>query len=237
MNRLDDLTWPECRAYVQRDGRLLVPVGTCEQHGPHLPLCTDTLVAEHVAEWLSEEAGVLVAPTVAYGVNLPCDRLFWGTASVTKQVLRAYVGSVLHWWRDQGFRRLFLISSHGDPFHLEALRSIETVRSLAGIDVRVRDLWEIPLADILEAQEGAGHACEAETSVMLALFPEKVRLAAVEDFETPWEDFAPYLRHEKTDPVPGSPGPQGFPSRATAEKGRRIIERIRIHALAWLTKP
>ena len=237
MTRLDDLTWPECRSYVQRDGRLLLPVGTCEQHGPHLPLGTDTLIAEHVAGWLSEEAAVLVAPTVAYGVNLPCDRSFWGTASVGEPILRAYVGAALEWWRDQGFRRFFLISSHGDPFHLAALRSIEALPRLGGADVRVRDLWEIPLRDLLEAQEGAGHACEAETSVMLALFPERVRLEAIEDFETPWEQFAPYLRHEKTEPVPGSPGPQGFPSKATADKGRRIIERIRVHALAWLSRP
>jgi hypothetical protein len=101
MTRLDDLTWPECRSYVQQDGRLLLPVGTCEQHGPHLPLGTDTWIAEHVAAWLSDEAGVLVAPTVAYGVNLPCDRLFWGTASVPEAVLRAYLGATLEWWRDQ----------------------------------------------------------------------------------------------------------------------------------------
>jgi creatinine amidohydrolase len=237
MTRLDDLTWPECRSYVQRDGRLLLPVGTCEQHGPHLPLGTDTVIAEHVAAWLSEEAGVLVAPTVAYGVNLPCDRLFWGTASVPEAVLRAYLGATLEWWRDQGFRRVFLISSHGDPFHLEALRAIDAMPSLGGIEVHVRDLWQVPLADLLEAQEGAGHACEAETSVMLALCPERVRLALVQDFETPWEDFAPYLRHERTEPVPGSPGPQGFPSKATADKGRRILERIRMHALGWLSKP
>ncbi|MBI4864991.1 MAG: creatininase family protein [Candidatus Riflebacteria bacterium] len=229
--RLDELTWPECRDYVERSGQLLLPIGTCEQHGPHLPLATDTLVAEHVADWLSSETGILVAPTVSYGVNLPCDRLFWGTSSVTPEAFRTYVAEVLSWWRDQGFRRFHLISSHGDPLHLEALRSLERP------DVRVRDLWEMDLSDLLEAQEGAGHACEAATSVMLALFPDKVRLNEVVDFETPWEEFAPYLRHERTDPVPGSPGQQGFPRKATAWKGQAIVRRIKTRALAWLLSP
>ncbi|MFC1705794.1 creatininase family protein [Planctomycetota bacterium] len=226
--RLNRLTWPECRDAVARETRLIVPVGTCEQHGKHLPLDTDTRIVEHVAEWLSEETGVLVAPTVSYGVNLPCDRFFSGTASVTPEALTAYAGSLLSWWRLQGFTAFALLSAHGDPVHLDCLRAC------GSDDVHLLEVWDVEIADLLEAQTACGHACEAETSVMLHLYPEVVRTAAIEDFQSPWEEFKPYLLHQKTEPLQGSPGNQGFPSRATTEKGAAILRRMQTRALDWL---
>jgi creatinine amidohydrolase len=61
--KLEDLTWKEVAEYLKSNRRLIVPIGTCEQHGPHLPLNTDTLVNEKLAEYLSEKTGILVGPT------------------------------------------------------------------------------------------------------------------------------------------------------------------------------
>ena len=80
MKRLADMTWKEVESYLATGDALIVPLGTCEQHGPHLPLATDTLIAEAFAERIAEATGVPLAPTVAYGVNLPCDRFVPGTA-------------------------------------------------------------------------------------------------------------------------------------------------------------
>lgn len=68
--KLEELTWKEVEEYLKTDKRLIVPIGTCEQHGLHLPLNTDTLVADKLAEYLSQETGILVSPTLNYGINL-----------------------------------------------------------------------------------------------------------------------------------------------------------------------
>ena len=117
---------------------------------------------------------------------------------------------------------------HGDPYHIEALEAIDPDA------VRVLELYECDMAGILERQLGAKHAGEAETSVMLYLYMDKVRRAEMEDFETPFEDFRPYLMHEKTEAIEGSPGNQGYPSWASAEKGKELFSRMKTHALGWL---
>ncbi|MBN2344786.1 MAG: creatininase family protein [Candidatus Aminicenantes bacterium] len=228
--KLAELTWKEIAERLESERRLIVPVGTCEQHGPHLPLSSDTLVAESIAEYLSQRTGILVAPTVQYGVNLPCDRGFAGTCSTTPELLRGTIGSILEWWKVQGFARFFLLSAHGDPLHIEALRAADPDAA------RVLSLYDFPMQDILERQEGGRHACEAETSVMLHLRPELVRTEEIADFAIPFDEFKPYFLHEKIEPIAGAPGHQGFPSFASAEKGERIFALMKRHALSWLER-
>ena len=87
---------------------------------------------------------------------------------------------------------------------------------------------------ILEKQKFAKHAGEAETSVMLFLFPEKVRTEMLQDFETPIDVFADYLYHRKQDPIPDSPGCQGYPIFVTKRKGEKIVKLMKENALAWI---
>lgn len=157
---LADLTWEEAREYCLENKNLIIPVGTCEQHGGHLPLGNDVLVAEWLAESLSHQTGALVAPTVSYGVNLPLDQTMTGNAGVTPELLRGTLVTLTHWWRGQGFERFFLLTFHGDPFHLEALRGIAE-------DVILLEPFEIPYDDVLERQSTMRHACEGETSIAL----------------------------------------------------------------------
>jgi creatinine amidohydrolase len=189
---------------------------------------TDTLVAEKVAAYLSFATGILVAPTLNYGVNLPCDKGYAGTCSTTKELLRDFLCSILDWWKAQGFERFFLLSAHGDQHHIEALKTIDPAA------VRVLELYDFDMSAVLEKQQGPKHACEAETSVMLHLYRGKVRRAAMRDFETPFEEFMPYLRHEQTEAIAGSPGNQGYPSWASAQKGKKIFAIMKKHALTWL---
>jgi creatinine amidohydrolase len=228
--KLAELTWKEIAKRLESERRLIVPIGTCEQHGPHLPLNTDTLVAETIAGYLSGKTEVLVAPTIHYGVNLPCDRGFAGTCSTTRELLRDLLRSILEWWKAQGFERFLLLTAHGDPHHVEALRTIDPAA------VRVLDLYDFGMKGILEKQKGGKHACEAETSLMLHLFPEKVRNYEIRDFDMPFEEFKPYLMHEKTEAIAGAPGHMGYPSFASAEKGRKLYVLMKRNALAWLER-
>ena len=224
--KLADLTWEEVRHYLKTHDALILPAGMCEQHGTHLPLGTDTLTAEYVVQRVAEQTGLAVAPTLNYGVGLPCDREFSGSTTVRPATLRETARSLATWWTGQGFRRILVMSAHGDPFHLRALGE-------AHPSMRVLELYEVELGDILQRQTGARHADEAETSVMLCLFPERVHRDRIQDFETPFHEFRPYLFHERRTPIPGSPGCQGYPSAATPEKGRLIVERIIARALEW----
>lgn len=225
--RLSDQTWTEVKEYLKRQSTLILPVGTCEQHAKHLPLDTDTVLAEYMADYVSEQTGILVAPTIAYGVNLPCDRHFEGTCSTTEDILRGLVFSICQWWKLQGFQRFLVFTAHGDRMHLKALRESDPT-------VRVLLLYSVDLQDVLEKQKFTQHACESETSVMLHLYRKKVRKTQCVDFETPRDLFLGYLDHQKTDPIVGSPGCQGYPTAATAKKGRRILDLMKKYSLAWV---
>src|SRR5438105_4857336 len=83
--RLKHMRPHEVAAAAERDPRLIIPVGTCEQHGPHLPLGSDSIIVERLSCDLSAEFGVLVAPTVEYGVNVVTERGYAGNASLRKK--------------------------------------------------------------------------------------------------------------------------------------------------------
>jgi creatinine amidohydrolase len=228
--KLESLTWPEVKNYLRIKQSVIIPAGTCEQHGEHLPLNTDTLVAEYISDYLSDVTGVLVAPNVNYGVNLPCDRFYSGTTSVTEGTLKNYISNLLDWWGLQGFKRFYIVTAHGDPIHLKALKEISPER------VSVLELYDLDLSGILEKQKTVKHACEGETSVMLHLFPDKVCKDKIKDFETPFEIFKDYLDHAKIDPIEGSPGCEGYPSFGSAEKGEKIINLMKKKSLEWMVK-
>jgi creatinine amidohydrolase len=227
---LADLTWKEVSVYLKEKNDLIVPIGICEQHSKHLPLNTDILVAEYIANYLSEKNKILIAPTINYGVGLPCDRFYSGSSSIQYEDLRNVISSLISWWKLQGFKDFFLITAHGDPFHLRALHEVRYDK------IFILKIYDINLEEILEKQKTAKHAGEVETSVMLYLFPEKVRKGEIEDFETPFEEFKDYLNHLRDDQIPNSPGCQGYPTFATKEKGRRIVEIMKENALSWIQK-
>jgi mycofactocin precursor peptide peptidase len=157
---LADLTWPEVAAQASV---LVVPVGSTEQHGPHLPLSTDTDVAVALAGRLAaRRPGVLVAPALAYGSSGEHDG-FAGTLSIgaaaTELVLVELGRSAL----PASFRRLLLLSAHGGNAG-PVTAAVRLLRS-EGRDVRA---WS-------PRWRGDAHAGRTETSVQLALSPARVR--------------------------------------------------------------
>ena len=226
--KLERLTWVEVKQYLAYKKSIIIPAGTCEQHGKHLPLNTDTILTECIADFLSGETGIITAPTINYGVNLPCDRYYSGTNSLTELTLRKLLSSIMEWWKLQGFNKFYILSAHGDIFHLKALSEIDKM------NVRVLELYDLAIDDILEKQKKAKHAGEVETSLMLFLYPEIVRKNMIKDYETSFSVFKDYLEHKKTEPIEDSPGCQGYPSKATKEKGRIIFSRMKKKALKWI---
>lgn len=219
---IDELSWIDVAAHIARDGRLIIPVGALEQHGAHLPLGSNVLIARRLAVDLSTEFGVLRAPTFHYGVNVPTERAFAGTAHLGKKVLHRALNELLACWEDHGFTEFILITAHRHEPHLEALAGLITNDAR----VRVVEAWDVAVSHLLEAQPAPQHADEAETSVMLHLHPELVRMDRARDFELAPEQFKRYIHGGLPVPPQGGAGSVGFPSKADAEKGRRIYEAI-----------
>lgn len=205
---LGDRTWTQLR---DQSPTLLIPVGSCEQHGPHLPVDTDTRIATAVAVEAADRLGHLLAPAIAYGASgehhgFP-GTISLGTAALTS-VLVEFGRSACDW-----ARRLAFVNGHGG--NVEALRSAVVLLRSEGRDVA----WCTP-AIWLTADAHAGHT---ETSLLLHLTPELVhREHCRPGNTTPLADLMPQLRAGGLLAVSES-GVLGDPSTATAGDGARLF--------------
>jgi len=219
---LSVLTPDAVRAALARDSRLLVPVGTCEQHGPHLPLGCDTLIVERLADDLSASFGILRAPTVPYGVNTATKRPYPGNAAVRRKTLHRWMNDVLSSWELGGVDTFIILTAHGHDPHQEALSTLRTRRAR----VFTVDIFALDFTDYLEDPGGPVHGGELDTSLMLYLAPELVHMELAQDYPLTERQVERYWRRA-AGPVPAlSPGSVGRPSLASAEKGARLYKMI-----------
>lgn len=219
---------------IDADPRLIVPVGTCEQHGPHLPLGCDTIIVERLADDLSAEFGVLRAPTLEYGVNVVTEIKFAGNASLRRKTLHRALNDLLDTWESTGIKEFILLTAHEHDPHLEALATVIT----SGARVRVVDIFAMDFRDLLEGQTEPMHGDEVDTSLILFLAPELVRLDLAQDYMMSREELRRYRRGWLRIPK-GSPGSIGRPRLASREKGQLLYDRIRsrVRERVFLTVP
>jgi creatinine amidohydrolase len=224
----------EIAALVERDPRLIVPVGTCEQHGPHLPLGCDTIIVERLADDLSTEFGVLLAPTIEYGVNVVTERGFAGNAAMRKKTLHRMLNDLVDTWESTGIREFILLTAHEHDPHLEALSTVVT--SVAR--VRVIDIFEVDFVDLLEGQTEPMHGDEVDTSLMLYIAPQLADMRLAEDYMMSRDELRRYRRGWLRIPKQ-SPGSIGRPTLASENKGRAIYNRIlsRIRERVFVAPP
>ena len=219
--RLKEMRPTEVAALVEQDPRMIIPVGTCEQHGPHMPLGCVTMIVERMAGDLSAEFGVLLAPTVEYGVNVETERGFAGNASLRKKTLHRTLNDLLDSWEATGVREFIMLTAHEHDPHLEALSTVVTSEAR----VRAVDIFGVDIADLLEGQSEHMHGDEADTSLMLYLAPHLVDMDLAQDYMMSREELRRYRRGWLKVPK-ASPGSIGRPRLASAEKGRAVYERI-----------
>jgi creatinine amidohydrolase/Fe(II)-dependent formamide hydrolase-like protein len=219
---LTELTWPAIAEHASRDSRLIVPVGTCDQYGPHLPVGAATVVAESLAADLSDEFGVLRAPTFTYGVNLPTERLFAGSATLREKTLHRALNDLLADWEENGFSEFIMITAQAYDPHLESLATVAVARAR----VRVINVFAIALPAELGVQSMPEHGGEVLTSLLLHLCPERVHTEEAVDVEPPPPRFPSFSRRRLTRVPEDSPGSVGLPSRASRSKGERIYAHV-----------
>ncbi|MDQ1130228.1 creatininase family protein [Microbacterium sp. SORGH_AS_0888] len=228
MLELAHAAWPDVAAHLrERPGVAILPFGALEQHGPHLPLSTDTLQADAVARRLAERLDAVLLPAVAFG-NTWSNEALPGTVSLGADTVAAVCGDLAASLERGGFAALVVVNGDfGNRLPLQTAAEASAVRG--GIPVLVLDypgLTEIGdrVKETPWAAPGLCHADEIETSMVLAIAPALVhRDRMVADYPELPADFG--LRQMALAPLSAT-GVFGDPRPATPEKGERIIAHV-----------
>jgi creatinine amidohydrolase len=244
---LENMTVKQVREYLQRKKSILLPLGVIEQHGYHLPLCTDALIAGGVGRLIGLRTGMLVAPTMYQsfsGGDLP------GTINITPATMAHVVSDMLVSLAAQGFRNFHLFLCHGGSENSRALKDA------LQINLRLNPVFQKALITLFgiwdcdpnkigwrkAVTEGDWHAGWLETSMVMALRPDLVRMEDLALDEEPWlglqikhpdnyqhaqkivddKFVVPLMRQRPEIKV----GVMGYPRRANVELGRKMIEDV-----------
>ncbi len=203
--------WPR----VEADRIVILPLGSTEQHGPHLPLDTDTVIATYVAAHVQEALGVgaVVAPAIPYGSSGE-HQAFAGTISIGTEALEhllvEWVRSVSTW-----SQRLLIVNGHGG-----------NINAVKGAERRLVSEGRTVMVCHCAAPGMDAHAGIAETSMMLAIDPDRVRMDdAVVGNTSRLAQLLPRLRTEGVRAVAPS-GVLGDPTSASSDLGHRLLEEM-----------
>jgi creatinine amidohydrolase len=220
------LASPEIAALVAAEVEVvgLVPVGATEQHGPHLPTGTDTILASAICDAVSCATGAPVLPPIAVGCSFGHGTVIPGTLSLTPALLSDTIRQVAEWAAYSGVRRLIFVNGH---FGNSAALGVATDHlRLERDDLRAGVLgwWDADgeIAAEVFADGADVHANRAETSLMLAVAPELVHLDRLGGADDPDRTDGLVFRYTATDL--STNGVTGKPSAASPELGVRLFD-------------
>ena len=222
--------------WQRHDGEVcILPVGAFEQHSAHLPLDTDNIEADHFGRILAEDLDATLLPTLRFATSLEHTG-FRGTVTLRPETAMRVIRDIADEVERQNFTILIVVNSHGGNFFLKpVIRDINRVnRPLKVLEVYPWDFIDADLraAALAEHPGGEIHCTDEETSVMLVLAPDRVHMDRCRDRkpDTSTKNVYPLEQSDLTTfgvrhfaPA----GAVGYPSFATAEKGRAILEAIR----------
>ena len=219
---LEEVTMPEYERGLQRSRTVIIPFGSLEEHGAHLPLCTDTLQVVEVCRRVAERTGAHLAPAVPYGV-CRSTRNHPGTVGVGTATLRAIAIDLVRDFHRHGMRAFVLISGHAGKTHILTLVDAgeQLLDELPDIRISViseyNEIQEAGKA-LVEAEDDS-HAGEIETSRVLFLRPDLVKGTSPAE----WPDF-PDARLVRDKRRHWRGGVWGDPAQASAAKGGKLTE-------------
>ncbi|MGO3741094.1 creatininase family protein [Kerstersia sp.] len=201
----------------------LIPIGAFEQHGPHLPVTTDTLIAQAIGQAVCARAnGLLVSP-----ITVSCSHEhagFAGTVSVSATTLAMQVNDMADSLERAGFTLVVVLNCHGGNYVLSNVAQERNLGRPHLLLLPARQHWEaaVAYAGVESSPSADMHGGEIETSLLLHLQPQAVRTDLIRDHAAPQRPLLTFhgMRHY------AEQGIIGFPSRATAEKGRLLLEKM-----------
>ncbi len=224
---LENLGWPEAESLIKQDRVVVLPLGAAsKQHGLHLPLNTDALTAQYLADRIAEQHDVIILPLLTYGYY-PAFVEYPGSISLQKKTFEDTVIQIFESLHQQGADKFYVlntgISTHWglEPARLSLLADGVTM-DYSDFTTMLEDLER----DISEQPLGS-HADEMETSMMLFMYPDKVQQDKAVPELTPRLGPGPFTRDRQAERGIISPsGCWGDPTLATREKGEAIIRTL-----------
>src|SRR2546423_4747735 len=237
---LENMKWPEVKRIDFSQCPVVIPLGSVEQHGPHLPVTTDTEIVTAIAREVESRMAerILLTPTLWLG-HSPHHMNFPGTLSVEPGIYIGMVKSLVHSMLRHGAKKIFLLNGHGGneapvPVALRELKSELGARK--DVFVTFASYWWLGSKTLTAVREsgvgGVGHACEMETSAMLVIAPGKVDMklarksgpgAALRYRVIDMQASNPVAMVSEFDELSDS-GVLGEPELANPEKGRRVLD-------------
>ena len=235
------MNWQELRSSeigsLSRDTLVVVPMASIEQHGPHLPVGTDSYIGEAIASALDQdfEGRLLILPMQRLGCS-EHHMAFPGTLTLQHETFEDVILEELDSMVRQGFRRFLILNSHGGNQSIGGVIAEKAAHRWPDAQVVFTSWWRVAAERLKNLVEGAfpsvGHACEFETSLMLAFHPDLVNMALAVDDGLPPQ--AKPLQHDLLSGAAAAlaipmhrltqHGVYGRPTLAKAEKGRRILQ-------------
>jgi creatinine amidohydrolase len=237
------MKWPSLRRgeldAMDRRTPVILPVGATEQHGGHLPLGTDSMILDAVTERLdaSFHDRLLILPTQQVGLS-EHHMEFPGTLTLSHETLRRCVFELADSVVRHGFRRLVLLNGHGGNQAILGVLGEQIGQRWPEVECLVTSWWAVAAERLKKLQQGpigsVGHACEFETSILLAIAPELVDMSLAKDggiqhrVESMWFDLlhGPAATCYRSFDVLSESGAFGKPSLANVEKGRQILDEV-----------
>jgi creatinine amidohydrolase len=178
--QLADHSWPEIEAYCRNDSLAVVPLGSTEQHGPHLPEGTDHMIAKALAREATERTGYLCTPPITVGVSSH-HRQFHGTMSIDPPAFRDYVESLSRSLTEHGIDRIVYVNAHGG--NVDHLR--EVGRRLREDDTAyaIEWMWNESIPDLVDDlfEQNGPHGGPKETAMIQYIAPDLVREERLDD--------------------------------------------------------
>lgn len=232
---IDGLSWAEAEQAILDYPILVLPIGArTKEHGLHLPLDNDWRMAEYLARRVAQRSRVLVLPTLQYGYY-PAFLEYPGSVSLSLETMRDVVVEICRSHARHGARRFYALNTG-----ISTLRALEPAAerladehvSLAYTDLEVAAASAV---DELVTQSAGTHADEIETSMMLYIAPETVRMELAAPDVHPAKAPGPLTRTPNPERgIYSRTGAYGDPTAATREKGERIVEAVVEHIVAFL---
>lgn len=237
---LAEMNYLQVEEYLKKSDTILIPVGSLENHGKHMPLGTDTMIPDRIAKLLSERSDVLIAPTVNYGAT---DDLvgFPGTVSLGTEGLIALLRTIVDQFYQYGFRHFIILNGHGG--NTAAINTVGMHLYHRGAYLAILNWWL--MAGQLEPEWAGGHGGGEETAGVMAIDPKLVKLEYLDLPEGTHNDVSdelPYgawttvrykganvtipraIRHITDNGWLAHSFPHDVPGRATEEWGKRMLE-------------
>lgn len=233
--RMEKMTWMEFA--LKTDAFVILPIGSMEQHGPHLPLNVDSVIAENFAFRIAEELDAVVAPTLKYGYkSKPLSGggpLFPGTVDLSGLTLQTNIIELIDEFYKDGFRKIFIMNGHyeNEAFIVEAL-DIASQKYGDSLLLITSNWWE-PLSQetidaVFNQRPFPGwaleHAAVTETSLMMYFAPDLVREERIID--TKGTEPCCYMKYPIEQDIIPSTGVLSTAFSSSAEKGKLLSDTV-----------